>query len=108
MKSFRPSRTGLHRNLQSGRSENKKSAFTISGGEVTLVAAAGFVGEVLVDVHVSVHLVPYLFQRGVQIGLPVLLIHTVDELSQLNLSQSHRVTERKCETKSSPPKMKLL
>lgn len=59
--------------------------FTVSRSEEALVAASGLVGQVLADVHVCVHLVPYLFKCCVQVGLPQLLIQAVDELGQLDL-----------------------
>lgn len=55
--------------------------FTISCSEETLVAATDLVGQVLSDVHMHMHLVPYLFKRSIQVGLPEVLIQTIYELS---------------------------
>lgn len=54
--------------------------FTISCSEETLVAATDLVGQVLSDVHMCMHLVPYLFKRRIQVGLPEPLIQTIYEL----------------------------
>lgn len=64
---------------------NVSTSLTVGGGEEALVDAAGLVGELLGDVHVRVHLVPDLLQRGVQVGLPVALVQAVNQLSQLHL-----------------------
>lgn len=64
---------------------NVSTSLTVGSGEEALVDAAGLVGELLGDVHVRVHLVPDLLQRGVQVGLPVALVQAVDQLSQLHL-----------------------
>lgn len=48
--------------------------FTTGSSEETLVAATGLIGQVFSDVHMRVHLVPYLLKGCIQVGLPVLLV----------------------------------
>lgn len=59
---------------------------TVDDSEVGLVAATSLVGEVLSNVHVQVDLLFQLLQHSTEVILPELLIHNLDQLTQLHFS----------------------
>lgn len=59
---------------------NKAVVLTVGHSEECLGVASSFVGQVLCDVHVGMHLLPDLLQRCLQVAFPELPVQGVDEL----------------------------
>lgn len=65
----------------------KWKQFTIGCCKETLVVATSLAGEIFSDVHMCMHFIPYLIQGCIEVSLPVLLVQTIYDLSQLDLQK---------------------